>query len=821
MDDNPRPHKRLRTDHPEAISATNSSFRQTSSPLAPPTASDPLASCHLRPLPPQVLLLALPALLAHPPNHEKYGLSLFLSLKAIRMCLQLKALAPDIECHAWTTLAEVGMRVIESGFSTSGEHGWASGIEAEVEKAIGKGLLIAQKLPSLRPLRHHLSLLNAHFAFRNQNTRFARAVLRRLISSFVASDPPTTVYAAYLTLVTQLTSTPPSPSRAKSADAQTPSTSAPELQAALTALTNLTGIAAQNQHFGVLKLAAVLRVRMLVASEMWDQVGDALRNAERALGLVFDDVDDAKVTSGGRQKQAAPDPLMRSYSITAQDVHDSAASHSQSLSQSQSDTPPRPSVSSEKTLCEVVPALPLVTPQNPNDADPLTLALTVHTLILGIIYHTHGGHARAAEPRLNSLHSLLDRGAVVGGMNSDGLVEVPLPPHPSLFLRVTHPRITFLLTYLVSAVAKRDPVGRRPKKRVFAEAGVAQCRESSKDENSDGDINSEEDTFVPFRSNAHIDLQYQVPLWASLQDVDDVDQTTHRIEADLLCELVARCDCDAAEHHLATVIAHTRTHGLFTEYAPQITLHYGHLAHVLGDTDRAATCYRVAAHLDGAGPVGSEPPLTGGFVAAAARAGEALLRIGIAAVQAGPDTAQAHGTKSSKESHPAYLDASTVMLVKDAITRCSTSSAAPLPALSDLLSAALAPSQIIRSKSMLKNALALSGAAGDNHLRALVLAFVGAQYVHTAPEHALEVLAVCETLGAGMGASAKKGSDTTNTGKAENGEGVGNAPLRLWVGERFVELFKRAGKENRVWKQEEFNACYRSAVDGLRGRSCW
>jgi hypothetical protein len=52
----------------------------------------------------------------------------------------------------------------------------------------------------------------------------------------------------------------------------------------------------------------------------------------------------------------------------------------------------------------------------------------------------------------------------------------------------------------------------------------------------------------------------------------------------------------------------------------------------------------------------------------------------------------------------------------------------------------------------------------------------------------METLAVCETLGAGMGAKQKevagKGEDKVSTdGKYEP---VGNAPLRLWVGERFL-----------------------------------
>lgn len=151
MDDpNSRPHKRQRTDH-------TAECAETSPPRSPQTTRSQSLST-FRPLPPQVLLLALPALLAHPPSHEYYPLSLFLSLRALRTCLELKTLTPDVECRAWTGLAEVGLRVINSGFTASGEHAWANGLEAEVsylpyiyllcsyallykvEKAIGKGV---------------------------------------------------------------------------------------------------------------------------------------------------------------------------------------------------------------------------------------------------------------------------------------------------------------------------------------------------------------------------------------------------------------------------------------------------------------------------------------------------------------------------------------------------------------------------------------------------------------------------------------------------------------------------------------------------------
>ncbi|KAH7882576.1 hypothetical protein F5I97DRAFT_1969951 [Phlebopus sp. FC_14] len=864
MDDSPRPQKRQRTDPSRYYKAELPAIQSIHRPYPSPSHQHQHQRQHLAEAQPPTL----PSLPVHPPTHEGYALSLFSSLQALRRCLDQHALMPDVEARAWTALAEVGMRVVESGFSASAEHAWAVGVEQEVEKALAKGLVITQKHPSLRPLRIQLSLLNAHFAFQNNNTKFARALLRRLVASFTSSDPPPLVYAAHLALITQLTSSPPPPSTApahppssepsSSTTSSEPapsapgpaaenkptstSTSAPELQAALTCISTLSTLGAQNRHPAIQDLAAVLRLRVLVSAGVWDLVGEALQGAEKALCLVFDDGGEGGASDQQQQQQQADNKvkqetaegLMRSYSISAQEVHDSASSQSQSQSQHDlvsehhDDSPPAfasASASATKTAAHLPSPSP---PQRLKQSDPLTLSLTAHTLIMGIVYHTHAGRARSAEPRLVALHALMDSGALVGGDKSDGTVEIPLPGHASLPLRTTHPRVLFLLTFLVSAVAKRDPVGRRPKKKVFAENGIAQCREGREGGGGGESVN--------------------YPIWATLADVKEVDQRTLRIEADLLCELVAvsiqRSDFDAAESHLDVLIAHTRTHDFFADYAPRITLHYAHLAHALGDTDRATTCYRVAAHLDGAGPVGSQGGRVGGFVAAAARAGEALLHIGLAASRppaGGPSSppstptrigtltppppprttagAVAAAAADDDETDASHLDGPTLALAKDAIARCTAhASSAPFPALTALLSAALCPSHILRSKSLLKHALALSGAAGDNHLRALVLAVVGAQYVYTAPAHAMEVLAVCETLGAGMGASVRRGGEGGQGGPQggqEESAVVGHARLRLWVGERFLELFRRAGKESRVKKQEAFNAVYRAAVEKL------
>lgn len=143
------------------------------------------------------------------------------------------------------------------------------------------------------------------------------------------------------------------------------------------------------------------------------------------------------------------------------------------------------------------------------------------------------------------------------------------------------------------------------------------------------------------------------------------------------------------------------------------------------------------------------------------------------------------------------------------------------------------------SRQHLKQALELATKAQDNHLRALVLALIAAHYLHTAGDHARTMLQTCEQLAAGLGAPPTKGTGATQNTKSTPVV-VGNAPLGLWVGERFLgesalhrirclvalsvpstsvtELFKRAGKEARVQKQTAVNAQLTKAVSDLARR---
>ena len=99
------------------------------------------------------------------------------------------------------------------------------------------------------------------------------------------------------------------------------------------------------------------------------------------------------------------------------------------------------------------------------------------------------------------------------------------------------------------------------------------------------------------------------------------------------------------QQNLALLIAHTRTHGLFASYCARITLHQAHLAHALGNEERAEKCYRVAAFLSRKRMIGETKRLNANdketlananddgcedrWVNASARVGEIWLRIGV------------------------------------------------------------------------------------------------------------------------------------------------------------------------------------------------
>ncbi|KAI0937484.1 hypothetical protein AcV5_005386 [Taiwanofungus camphoratus] len=715
--------------------------RRRLNPNSQSSTLEPASNC-LTPLPPAALLVSLPALLAHPPHHRFYIQSLCLSLFSFRKCLTLPALPPEIECRAWVGLAEIGMKVISGGLSQNDDHPWANGIEAEVEKAIGKGSIIAQKHPSLRAYKHHLSLLQAQLSQWQHKVKFARTQIRNLIASFLPTDPPHIVYSAHLALIALFitlnapSSNPSAFSPSLVCTSSLPSQGPQDIHSALSAVSDLEALSRAHGHKHVTLLAHVLHLRILVAASMWADVPAAIRCTEAALGLSYEPTSTPKL-SNTRQSSGVENAALEP----------------------------------EVTFVEF--------------EDAFEAAMAVHMLIMAVVFYTHVGSAVDTSPRLSHLHALLDSGAL--DKFSDGVVEIMIPNGPPLVIETTHPRVLFLLAFLVSSTAKRDAVGRRPKRKVFATEGLATWE-------------------------TEVTREISFSLWAGMADVEEVEQRLARIKADLLCELTAvsimRSEFDTAENSLDILIAHTRTYAIFPLYAARIALHHGHLAHALGQTARALDCYRVAAHCAEGGS----------YVQVVARAGEIALGIAMKGRQFDDGPINKLAAQVTYPDEDMYSNEDKKMGLQ--IVKVCRGMGGTLEAVGHVIEACLTP-EILRAKQHLKVALDLASKAQDNHLRALVLAQIASHYFHTAGDHAIEVLQTCEQLAAGLGAPPAKlsvGAPSSRDQKQAAPVVIGNAPLGLWVGERFLELFKRSGKETRVKKQSLVNAQLTKAVENLARR---
>lgn len=51
-------------------------------------------------------------------------------------------------------------------------------------------------------------------------------------------------------------------------------------------------------------------------------------------------------------------------------------------------------------------------------------------------------------------------------------VKIDFPNGPPIHLEVTHPRTFYLVGFLLTSVSKRDAMGRKPRRKVFAAEGL-------------------------------------------------------------------------------------------------------------------------------------------------------------------------------------------------------------------------------------------------------------------------------------------------------------------------------------------------------------
>ena len=110
--------------------------------------------------------------------------------------------------------------------------------------------------------------------------------------------------------------------------------------------------------------------------------------------------------------------------------------------------------------------------EDPRQTTDIQKVLIVHALVIGILFYTYVGDSANAQTRMKKLHDMLDGGAL-DAFGTSGIVKVTFSDSETpLEVQVTHPRVIFALGFLASSVSKRDPVGRKPKRKLFAHEGT-------------------------------------------------------------------------------------------------------------------------------------------------------------------------------------------------------------------------------------------------------------------------------------------------------------------------------------------------------------
>ncbi|KDN35206.1 hypothetical protein RSAG8_11781, partial [Rhizoctonia solani AG-8 WAC10335] len=656
--------------------------------------------------------------------------------------------------------------------------------------ALRKGLGLATSLPSLRSFKEPLTLLSARAA----TPKRALKILSTMLSS-VSSPPTKYTYEAYLALADLHLRPTGKPSSGQGK-------LNPNLGAGLHVLEQMRTQAQQAGDTAVVQLAIVAMLRAKIVHgtdsgvpEIIQELETALNDAEETLGITYPVQPEASTTD--RYSVQPPSSPTRPSTQTAPQTPKSASiqhpsSPTRPSTQTAPQTPKSASIPQESSISASDESLPTHVHH-----------LRAHVLFLGVALYTHLGDAQSAAQRLSKLHGILDigllefpdeacfcgRGSIPGsnqskdmptvdvlGTNSldqphldcpcasSFLLPVPLASNDSLLIKSTHPRVIFELAFLMSSIARRDVVGRKPRRLIFATEGL--------------------------RAGTEMGVEVAFPVWATLEDVKGTELRLAEIRADLLCELVAiatmRSEFEVAEHRLSELVAHTRNFGVFDSFAARISLHYAHLAHARGQTDRARICYEAAIRTSS----------IGSFVHTSSSAGLLGLQMGIAA----RDKYITSGSKIPSTPPP---DTPTPKPDQKLLDAC-TYALAPL---AHILTSPTLP--IVRAKQELKIALDLSSKAQDNYLRAFGLAMGAAKYIHTAESHAGVMLGTVKSLAAGMGAvENKKGAGESPSKEAREDKSKdkksspGNAVLGLWVGLRLYELHKRAGDAEHAKKQD-------------------
>lgn len=171
----------------------------------------------------------------------------------------------------------------------------------------------------------------------------------------------------------------------------------------LGAINDLHELASKQGHQSMVQLASVLRLRALLRSGLWGDVGETLDTAEAGLDMV---------------------EILKNYAIDK-------AKAPENQVQASLPSPPLSSNSSRSTL---------------------EYALIVHSLVLGIIFYTYNGDSSLANPRLKWLHELLD--VQLPRFPKTGIFEVSIcaPNEPRPLKNICRFHFRMALRYTISSL---------------------------------------------------------------------------------------------------------------------------------------------------------------------------------------------------------------------------------------------------------------------------------------------------------------------------------------------------------------------------------
>ena len=88
-----------------------------------------------------------------------------------------------------------------------------------------------------------------------------------------------------------------------------------------------------------------------------------------------------------------------------------------------------------------------------------------------------------------------------------------------------------VLAFLITSIAKRDPVGRKPKRKIFAMEGLLVADKELKKDAGCSSISNPVFELVTYHT-------FIVAPWASAADVEAHYSRLNKLKADLICELV-------------------------------------------------------------------------------------------------------------------------------------------------------------------------------------------------------------------------------------------------------------------------------------------